>query len=76
MITEQGMGEREESTVRHGSTMVTVEEANLNFYFRDGDYEHSFENGQREHPQGGVGGLRSTCCARGWQRGSSLSRRL
>ena len=30
--------------------MATVEEANLNFYFRDGDYEHSFENGQREHP--------------------------
>ena len=30
--------------------MVTVEEANLNFYFRDGDYEHSFENGHREHP--------------------------
>jgi hypothetical protein len=30
--------------------MVTVEEANMNFYFRDGDYEHSFENGQREHP--------------------------
>ena len=30
--------------------MVTVDEANLNFYFRDGDYEHSFENGQREHP--------------------------